>query len=105
MILLIKMNFVSFVIIFALQIFSIKSIKDECIKEGILSKETLTMLTKRIVPDLNRKSKGDAGRIGIIGGSIEYTGAPYFAALTSLKVRNNINGLFSYNFSDGEFVY
>lgn len=30
--------------------------------------------------------KGDAGRIGVVGGSLEYTGAPYFAAITALTV-------------------
>ena len=33
--------------------------------------------------DLN--SKGNAGRVAIIGGSQEYTGSPYFAGITSLK--------------------
>lgn len=42
---------------------------------------------KSIVPDLNGdRHKGQAGRIGIVGGSLEYTGAPYFAAISSLKV-------------------
>ncbi len=26
-------------------------------------------------------SKGQAGRVGVVGGSLEYTGAPYFAAV------------------------
>jgi ATP-dependent NAD(P)H-hydrate dehydratase len=30
-------------------------------------------------------TKGQSGRIGIIGGSEEYTGAPYFAAIASLR--------------------
>ncbi len=30
--------------------------------------------------------KGQVGRIGIIGGSLEYTGAPYFAGISALKV-------------------
>jgi ATP-dependent NAD(P)H-hydrate dehydratase len=29
--------------------------------------------------------KGDLGRIGVLGGSLDYTGAPYFAAISSLK--------------------
>uniref|UniRef100_A0A914RGK2 ATP-dependent NAD(P)H-hydrate dehydratase n=1 Tax=Parascaris equorum TaxID=6256 RepID=A0A914RGK2_PAREQ len=29
---------------------------------------------------------GECGRIGVVGGSSLYTGAPYFAAITSLKV-------------------
>lgn len=30
--------------------------------------------------------KGEAGRIGIIGGSLEYTGAPFYAGIAALKV-------------------
>lgn len=42
---------------------------------------------RAVVPPLaNSKHKGQAGRIGIIGGSLEYTGAPYFAAISALKV-------------------
>lgn len=42
---------------------------------------------RTIVPPLSAdRHKGQAGRIGIIGGSLEYTGAPYFAAISSLKV-------------------
>ena len=33
----------------------------------------------------NLKRKGDNGVIGVIGGSIEYTGAPYYSAIASLK--------------------
>lgn len=42
---------------------------------------------RRIIPDLNEKHhKGEHGRIGIIGGSEEYTGAPYFAGISALRV-------------------
>ncbi|KAL7030549.1 hypothetical protein ACKWTF_006704 [Chironomus riparius] len=42
---------------------------------------------KKIVPKLtNDMHKGEAGRIGIIGGSLEYTGAPYYAGIAALKV-------------------
>ncbi|CAH0401197.1 unnamed protein product [Chilo suppressalis] len=59
---------------------------DKCIREGILSKETLAALSKKIIPDINKKSKGDAGRIGVLGGSDEYSGAPYFGAYSALRV-------------------
>ena len=32
------------------------------------------------------KAKGQAGKIGTIGGCREYTGAPYFASISALKV-------------------
>ena len=31
------------------------------------------------------KRKGDAGRVGIVGGSAEYTGAPFFAAMAAYR--------------------
>lgn len=37
-------------------------------------------------PLLQGKHKGQAGRIGVIGGSIEFTGAPYFSSISALKV-------------------
>ena len=42
---------------------------------------------RRIVPALEGdRAKGQAGKIGVIGGCREYTGAPYFAAISALKV-------------------
>ncbi len=32
--------------------------------------------------------KGAAGKIGVFGGSLEYTGAPFFAAITCLRTGN-----------------
>lgn len=47
---------------------------------------TLFDRAKRIVPDLSDiKYKGKDGRIGVVGGSIEYTGAPYFSAISALR--------------------
>lgn len=49
------------------------------------------------VPVLNEKLyKGNCGRLGVIGGCKEYTGAPYFAAITILKMVNFIY-LLNYN--------
>lgn len=59
---------------------------------GLPGKKHLTTLgmagaLKGILPSLTfDKYKGQAGRIGIIGGSKEYTGAPYFAAISAMKV-------------------
>ncbi|KAJ3055503.1 hypothetical protein HK097_010278 [Rhizophlyctis rosea] len=42
---------------------------------------------KRIIPPLTEAlHKGQAGRIAVLGGSEDYTGAPYFAGIASLKV-------------------
>lgn len=41
---------------------------------------------RRIIPNLNNtKYKGQDGRIGIFGGSVEYTGAPYYAGMSALR--------------------
>ncbi|XP_012063441.1 PREDICTED: ATP-dependent (S)-NAD(P)H-hydrate dehydratase [Atta cephalotes] len=41
---------------------------------------------RKVLPSLiNTKYKGQDGIIGIFGGSIEYTGAPYFAAMSALR--------------------
>ncbi|XP_064800216.1 ATP-dependent (S)-NAD(P)H-hydrate dehydratase-like isoform X2 [Oncorhynchus masou masou] len=52
-------------------------------------------LVKNIVPQLtSKKHKGQDGRIGIIGGCQEYTGAPYFAAISALKVGADVSHVF-----------
>lgn len=53
---------------------------------GGISVRVLEKLAKASVPDMTGKRKGQAGKIGVIGGSVEYTGAPFFSAITSLKV-------------------
>lgn len=45
--------------------------------------EQIRCLAPKLSLDMH---KGQAGRIGIVGGSIEYTGAPYFAGITGLKL-------------------
>lgn len=48
--------------------------------------ERLLKGIRKIIPNLNNtKYKGQDGRIGIFGGSIEYTGAPYYAAMSALR--------------------
>lgn len=55
--------------------------------EASVDTNKLLRLVRLVVPSLsNSKHKGQAGRIGVIGGSLEYTGAPYFAAISALKV-------------------
>nr|CAH7712450.1 unnamed protein product [Callosobruchus chinensis] len=52
--------------------------------------------TKRLAPPLtNDKHKGQAGRIGVFGGSIEFTGAPYFASISALKIGADLVYLFT----------
>jgi ATP-dependent NAD(P)H-hydrate dehydratase len=52
---------------------------------------------KKLVPNLNKDNlrKGQCGKIGVLGGSKEYTGAPYFAAISSLKVGADLAYVFT----------
>lgn len=55
----------------------------------------LDSVIKCLPPPLSEfKHKGQAGRIGIIGGSHEYTGAPYFAGITALKCGADLTYIF-----------
>ncbi|XP_015518101.2 ATP-dependent (S)-NAD(P)H-hydrate dehydratase isoform X2 [Neodiprion pinetum] len=57
--------------------------------------ERMLKASRRIVPVLSTsKYKGQDGRIGIFGGSAEYTGAPFFAALSALRVGADLAHVF-----------
>ena len=57
--------------------------------------ERMQKSVQRIVPALvTTKYKGQDGRIGIFGGSAEYTGAPYFAAMSALRTGADIVHIF-----------
>ncbi|XP_049958781.1 ATP-dependent (S)-NAD(P)H-hydrate dehydratase [Schistocerca serialis cubense] len=50
---------------------------------------------KAIVPSLRDDGhKGSSGRIGVVGGSLEYTGAPYFAAISAFRVGCDLSHVF-----------
>ncbi|KAL7721734.1 ATP-dependent (S)-NAD(P)H-hydrate dehydratase [Entamoeba marina] len=50
---------------------------------------------KETIPSLDMKMhKGSCGRIAILGGSLEYTGAPYFSAITALRTGCDIAHVF-----------
>ncbi|RDB23663.1 ATP-dependent (S)-NAD(P)H-hydrate dehydratase [Hypsizygus marmoreus] len=41
---------------------------------------------KQLIPPLNGTlHKGQSGRVGVLGGALDYTGAPYFAAISALR--------------------
>ncbi|GLH13674.1 ATP-dependent (S)-NAD(P)H-hydrate dehydratase [Gryllus bimaculatus] len=63
--------------------------------ELVAAEAKLLLESRKIVPPLTQKSyKGQAGRIGVIGGSLEYTGAPYFSAISALKVGCDLSHVF-----------
>ncbi|KAH7291212.1 hypothetical protein KP509_29G006600 [Ceratopteris richardii] len=50
---------------------------------------------RAIVPALSAsRHKGQAGKVGVIGGCREYTGAPYFSAISALKVGADLSHVF-----------
>ncbi|MCB0369547.1 MAG: hypothetical protein KDD45_08890 [Bdellovibrionales bacterium] len=60
-------------------------------------------LLKRLIsvfPPLDsHKYKGQNGRIAVIGGSFEFTGAPYYSAVSALKVGGDLSHIFCSKFS------
>jgi len=55
----------------------------------------LNKSVRSIIPALTFDlHKGQCGRIGVIGGSVEYTGAPYFAAISALKMGADLAHVF-----------
>lgn len=49
-----------------------------------------------VIPSLNHAwHKGQAGRVGVIGGSPDYTGAPYFSAISAMKTGADLAYVFS----------
>ncbi|KAL4590257.1 hypothetical protein LXL04_003183 [Taraxacum kok-saghyz] len=61
---------------------------------GPLEVEALSIL-RSISPVLDStKHKGQAGKIAVIGGCREYTGAPYFAAISALKIGADLSHVF-----------
>ena len=52
-------------------------------------------LIKSILPQLKiSQHKGQNGKVGIIGGSVEYTGAPYYAGTSSLRAGADLSHIF-----------
>ena len=56
-----------------------------------MTREQVADLIPPLSPDAY---KGQAGKIAVIGGCKEYTGAPYFAAFSALKVGADLSHVF-----------
>ncbi|KAM7205524.1 Ribokinase-like protein [Naviculisporaceae sp. PSN 640] len=50
------------------------------------TREILAKVRRMIPPMLDRFHKGQMGRVAVIGGSEDYTGAPYFSAMASARL-------------------
>ncbi|GLT99772.1 hypothetical protein SLE2022_171900 [Rubroshorea leprosula] len=52
-------------------------------------------ILRAITPTLDRsRHKGQAGKVAVVGGCREYTGAPYFAAISALKIGADLSHVF-----------
>jgi len=61
----------------------------------VLEPDIVNQQLKSCIPPLTYNLyKGQAGRIGVVGGCEEYTGAPYYAAISSLKVGADLSFVF-----------
>ncbi|KAF4086802.1 hypothetical protein AMELA_G00088530 [Ameiurus melas] len=58
------------------------------------SMDMLPLVKNTIPPLTSKKHKGQDGRVGVIGGCQEYTGAPYFAAISALKIGADLSHVF-----------
>lgn len=65
-------------------------------KDTKIYKNTLNLLFKtnllKLLPELKNEElyKGNNGKIGVIGGCEEYTGAPYYSGISALHGVKNI---------------
>ncbi|XVF38153.1 hypothetical protein REPUB_Repub20aG0075200 [Reevesia pubescens] len=68
----------------------------KCLSGGGASLEAdAESVLKAITPSLDpTRHKGQAGKIAVIGGCREYTGAPYFAAISALKIGADLSHVF-----------
>lgn len=49
--------------------------------------DSLFRQIKQLIPPLNGSlHKGQSGRVGVLGGALDYTGAPYFAAISAQRL-------------------
>ncbi|XP_026737331.1 ATP-dependent (S)-NAD(P)H-hydrate dehydratase [Trichoplusia ni] len=66
-----------------------------CSQNSKMDDQSKMKIIKSCIPPLdNSNYKGQAGRIGVVGGSLEYTGAPYFAGISALRVGADLTHIF-----------
>lgn len=64
------------------------------VKMNALEADAMSIIRK-ITPSLDlSRHKGQAGKIAVVGGCREYTGAPYFAAISALRIGADLSHVF-----------
>jgi ATP-dependent NAD(P)H-hydrate dehydratase len=58
------------------------------------SRQMLAKVRKLVPPMLEHFHKGQLGRVAVIGGSADYTGAPYFSAMASARLGCDLSYVF-----------
>lgn len=67
----------------------------KCFSGGASLEADAENVLRAITPSLDpTRHKGQAGKIAVIGGCREYTGAPYFAAISALKIGADLSHVF-----------
>jgi ATP-dependent NAD(P)H-hydrate dehydratase len=62
------------------------SAQDSGPKMSAATKDVISKVQRMIPPMLEKFHKGQLGRVAVIGGSENYTGAPYFSAMASARL-------------------
>lgn len=52
------------------------------------------LIERTVLPLTEKAHKGSSGRVGVVGGSIRFTGAPYYASMAALKVGSDLASVF-----------
>ena len=56
------------------------------------STRSLLNEVRQLIPPLSAElHKGQAGRVAVVGGCLDYTGAPYFSAMSSMKLGSDMS--------------
>lgn len=64
--------------------------------QNIFNYSAIKEFSKSIIPILtNSLHKGQNGKIGVIGGSIDYTGAPYYSGIAALRFGGDLSMIYS----------
>ncbi|PPS02193.1 hypothetical protein GOBAR_AA18455 [Gossypium barbadense] len=67
----------------------------KCLSGGASLEANAESVLRAITPSLDpTRHKGQAGKIAVVGGCREYTGAPYFAAISALKIGADLSHVF-----------
>jgi ATP-dependent NAD(P)H-hydrate dehydratase len=60
-----------------------------------MEKSRLRVLLGHFLPELHSAQyKGNSGKVVVIGGSVEYTGAPFYAAVSALRSGSDLSHIF-----------